>query len=95
MSRRRFKKAVRYTKRTLLIWFCVLEQLWKVVSFRRRFAGKPESKELVDRRREIARQLCSTLILLGPTFIKIGQLLSTRVDVLPREVIEELSSLQV
>jgi len=65
-----------------------------VVLMRRRFAGKPESKEVVAARRALARRLCSTLIMLGPTFIKIGQLLSTRVDVLPREVIAELSSLQ-
>eukprot|EP00966_Prymnesium_polylepis_P035055 814485-Prymnesium_polylepis.1 len=61
---------------------------------RRKYAGQPESKEQVAARAALARRLCSTLIMLGPTFIKIGQLLSTRVDVLPREVIAELSSLQ-
>ncbi len=31
---------------------------------------------------------------LGPTFVKIGQLLSTRVDLLPKEYVEEFSRLQ-
>jgi len=88
------RKALRYARRSLLIWSCVVNQLVRVVLMRRRFAGKPESKEVVAARRALARRLCSTLIMLGPTFIKIGQLLSTRVDVLPREVIAELSSLQ-
>mmetsp|Transcript_33327 Transcript_33327/g.82994 ORF Transcript_33327/g.82994 Transcript_33327/m.82994 type:complete len:679 (+) Transcript_33327:215-2251(+) len=93
-SRLSVRKLLRYTRRTLLIWSCVIRQLCKVILLRRKFAGQPESKELVAARRALASELCSTLILLGPTFIKIGQLLSTRVDVLPREVIEELSSLQ-
>jgi predicted unusual protein kinase regulating ubiquinone biosynthesis (AarF/ABC1/UbiB family) len=38
----------------------------------------------------MAASLRDTLIRLGPTFIKIGQLMSTRVDVLPVEVLNEL-----
>ncbi|QSZ26724.1 2-polyprenylphenol 6-hydroxylase [Aceticella autotrophica] len=35
-----------------------------------------------------------TLEELGPTFVKMGQILSTRPDILPHEIIEELSKLQ-
>ncbi|MBE9171164.1 AarF/ABC1/UbiB kinase family protein [Pleurocapsales cyanobacterium LEGE 06147] len=41
-----------------------------------------------------ARWLVRNLLDLGPTFIKIGQALSTRADLLPLEYVQELSQLQ-
>jgi len=41
-----------------------------------------------------AEELAADLEQLGPTFIKIGQLLSTRVELLPRPYLEALSRLQ-
>ena len=47
-----------------------------------------------ERKRKLASWLREGLIRLGPTFIKIGQQFSTRVDVLSPEFIKELEQLQ-
>ena len=47
-----------------------------------------------ERRQRLAAWLREGLIKLGPTFIKIGQQFSTRVDVLSPEFIQELEMLQ-
>ncbi len=47
-----------------------------------------------SRRRKIAVNVRETLLELGPTFIKVGQLFSTRADLFPSEFVDELSKLQ-
>ncbi len=46
------------------------------------------------RRHEHGKKITEKLLYLGPTFIKVGQSLSTRVDLIRKEYIEELSQLQ-
>jgi predicted unusual protein kinase regulating ubiquinone biosynthesis (AarF/ABC1/UbiB family) len=51
-------------------------------------------KNRPQRQRRPAQKLVNTLIRLGPTFVKIGQTLSTRVDLLPPAYVEALAQLQ-
>ncbi|MGC8713176.1 MAG: ABC1 kinase family protein, partial [Leptodesmis sp.] len=55
--------------------------------------GMTEDKQ-AKRRRKQAIWIRDTLLDLGPTFIKVGQLFSTRADLFPVEYVEELSKLQ-
>jgi ubiquinone biosynthesis protein len=55
--------------------------------------GRPDTEGAVGRRRQ-AKRLRSSLEELGPTFAKLGQILSTRPDLMPPEFIEELATLQ-
>ena len=55
--------------------------------------GRPDAEGAVGRRRQ-AKRLRSSLEELGPTFAKLGQILSTRPDLMPHEFIEELATLQ-
>ena len=52
------------------------------------------SRKTPEDNRRIARWVTGELVDLGPTFVKLGQLISTRNDILSAEVIEEFSSLQ-
>ena len=59
----------------------------------RELFGYPDVEGAIGRRRQ-AKRLRSALEELGPTFAKIGQMLSTRPDLLPPEFIDELAQLQ-
>jgi predicted unusual protein kinase regulating ubiquinone biosynthesis (AarF/ABC1/UbiB family) len=58
------------------------------------YAGGYSEEKLAARRVRQAVWIRETLLELGPTFIKVGQLFSTRADLFPAEYVSELSKLQ-
>jgi ubiquinone biosynthesis protein len=55
--------------------------------------GRPDGEGAVGRERQ-AKRMRQALEELGPTFCKLGQILSTRPDLIPPEFIDELAQLQ-
>ncbi|CAL5323918.1 unnamed protein product [Camellia sinensis] len=83
-------------QRTLEIWGFVLTFIFKAWLNNQKFSyrgGVTEAKK-VQRRKALAKWLKENILRLGPTFIKIGQQFSTRVDILAQEYVDQLSELQ-
>ncbi|MBW4689445.1 MAG: AarF/ABC1/UbiB kinase family protein [Komarekiella atlantica HA4396-MV6] len=83
-------------RRFVDIWSFVLTLLFKLWLYNKNWSytgGVTEVKQAA-RRKAQAVWIRSTLLDLGPTFIKVGQLFSTRADIFPIEYVEELAKLQ-
>ena len=83
-------------RRFIDIWFFVLRLLFDFWLDQKAWSypgGMTEAKRMVRRKKQ-AVWIRNTLLELGPTFIKIGQLFSTRADLFPPEYVEELAKLQ-
>src|SRR5207248_8398917 len=65
-------------------------RIWDVLG-RREQGARPSPEEL---RATTAKRFRDTLAELGPTFIKLGQILSSRPDIIPPDFVAELSHLQ-
>lgn len=76
--------------RTVEIWWF----FFRMVTGELKIRKMEDAQAASAARREHARALKDGLLILGPTFIKLGQLMSTRVDIVAKEYIDELSSLQ-
>ncbi|MBU7586099.1 MAG: AarF/ABC1/UbiB kinase family protein [Nostoc sp. TH1S01] len=83
-------------RRFVDIWSFVLTFMFKIWRYNKSWSypgGVTEAKQAA-RRKAQAIWVRNTLLDLGPTFIKVGQLFSTRADIFPSEYVEELSKLQ-
>lgn len=97
------KKAYRWnrdnyskTRRRLDIWYFVLTLLFKFWRNGKKwtYSGGYSEEKLKARQKIQAVWIRESLLELGPTFIKVGQLFSTRADLFPIAYVEELSKLQ-
>jgi predicted unusual protein kinase regulating ubiquinone biosynthesis (AarF/ABC1/UbiB family) len=86
--------AAHYRKRPLEVWGRIFTVLAPAISFAFGvwFDSKLGKKVKTDRRRAV--QLRELLTRLGPAYIKIGQALSTRPDLVPPVYLEEFTQLQ-
>ncbi|HIK39244.1 MAG TPA: AarF/ABC1/UbiB kinase family protein [Thermoleptolyngbya sp. M55_K2018_002] len=90
------RKSYSRQRRYVDIWTFVLQLLTAQWAYSKSWSypgGMTEENQAV-RRRKLAVWIRETLLDLGPTFIKVGQLFSTRADLFPVEYVEELSKLQ-
>ena len=87
--------SLRAYRRFVVVAYRFLPLIVAYLRDRNRFIVVGGSRQVSrETQRERAAILLDTLLTLGPTFIKLGQLLSTRPDILPKAYIEVLSSLQ-
>ena len=83
-------------RRFVDIWSFVLTLMFKIWRYNKdwSYSGGVTEAKRAARRKAQAIWIRTTFLDLGPTFIKIGQLFSTRADIFSAEYVEELSKLQ-
>ncbi|THU54720.1 hypothetical protein C4D60_Mb10t28110 [Musa balbisiana] len=86
--------AAKYASQPLRVLLRMMEIISALGTFALKLSVDQRRGQLDQRKRQRAVELTKTLTRLGPTFVKIGQGLSTRPDICPPEYLEELAELQ-
>ncbi|KAL6537997.1 Protein ACTIVITY OF BC1 COMPLEX KINASE 7, chloroplastic [Orobanche gracilis] len=83
-------------QRTIDVWSCVISLRVRLIldTAKWTYIGGFTLEKQIERRRKTALWLRKRALQLGPTFIKLGQLFSSRSDLFPKEYVDELAKLQ-
>jgi len=82
------------TIRTLQIFIKLLPSILALRRDRKKWISQEKTEIDSEQFRKNARKVLNTFISLGPVYIKLGQWLSSRADILPQPYLEELAKLQ-
>jgi len=82
------------TVRTIQISIKLLPSIFALRRDRKKWIHQERTEIDSEQFRKNARKVLDTFISLGPVYIKLGQWLSSRADILPQPYLEELAKLQ-
>ena len=80
--------------RTIQVFFKLLPSIFALKKDRKIWIANEKKDIDQEQFRGHARRILNTCVSLGPVYIKFGQWLSSRADILPQPYLEELSKLQ-
>ncbi|MEB3232045.1 MAG: AarF/ABC1/UbiB kinase family protein [Leptolyngbyaceae bacterium] len=83
-----------YGDRPLEVWGRVFSIFWPMLTFALSILWDRQTGRIKAKQRQRAIQMRELITRLGPAYIKVGQALSTRPDLVPAEYLDELSRLQ-
>ncbi|NNL58697.1 MAG: AarF/ABC1/UbiB kinase family protein [Nitrosopumilus sp.] len=82
------------TTRTIQVLIKLLPSIIALRRDRKKWVNQDKKEIDLEQFRNNAKKVLDTFISLGPVYIKLGQWLSSRADILPQPYLEELSKLQ-
>jgi len=82
------------TTRTIQVLVKLLPSIFALRKDRKKWVNQDNRELDLEQFRKNARKVLDSFISLGPVYIKLGQWLSSRADILPQPYLEELSKLQ-